>query len=262
MTYSIVGADRETAQVGGAGVSCVGSLPVHVVYGVVPGKGAVHAQAQLGQLGKDTAVMLLGDDAAPADIIATITTTAFDASVAFRQYGIVDVHGRAAGFTGAQNGTYAHDRQGEHDTFVYSVQGNILTSELVIAHAGAAFARDGCDLADRLILALEAGAADGEGDARCTPSGIPGDSAFIEVDLADRLEGSFLRIEAIDTAPQDPIALIRARYDEWRVDHPCPVPAPAPVDAGCTASRGDSSMAFMVALAAVASRRRSRRRSR
>jgi len=261
MTYSIVGADRETAQVGGAGVSCVGTLPVRVVYGVAPGKGAVHAQAQLGQLGKDTAVMLLRDGAAPADIIATITTTDFDASVAFRQYGIVDVNGRAAGFTGAQNGRYAGDRQDDHHTFVYSVQGNIVTSELVIEHAGAAFARDGCDLADRLILALEAGAADGEGDSRCTQSGIPGDSAFIEVDLSDQLEGSFLRIEAIDTAPQDPIALVRARYDEWRVDHPCPVPAPAAVDDGCNAGRGDSSMVFIVALAAAACRRRSRRRS-
>jgi len=255
MTYSIVGADRETAQVGGTGVSCVGSLPVRVIYGVVPGKGAVHAQAQIGQLGRDTAVIRLREAAAPAEIIATITTTDFDAGVASRQYGIVDVHGRAAGFTGTQTGRFADDRQGEHDTFVYSVQGNILTSELVIEHAGAAFAGDGCDLADRLILALEAGATDGGGDSRCTPSGIPGDSAFIEVDLSDQFEGSFLRIEAIDTAPQDPIALVRARYDEWRVDHPCPAPARAPVDEGCNASRGDSGIVLIVALAVIVYRR-------
>ncbi|MFN0252071.1 MAG: DUF1028 domain-containing protein [Kofleriaceae bacterium] len=129
MTYSIVGVDLQTAQVGGAGESCVGTLPVRVIYGVVPGKGAVHAQARLGARGKDTAVMMLDDGAVPADIIATITMTSFDADAASRQYGIVDVHGNAAGFTGSQNGAYAGDVQGTHRTFVYSVQGNILTSE-------------------------------------------------------------------------------------------------------------------------------------
>jgi uncharacterized Ntn-hydrolase superfamily protein len=253
VTYSIVGVDLETAQVGGAGVSCVGSLPVRVIYGVVPGTGAVHAQARLGERGKATAVMMLEDGAVPADIIATITMTSFDADAASRQYGIVDVRGNAAGFTGAQNGTYADDVQATHGTFVYSVQGNILTSERVIEQATDAFAGAGCDLADRLVLALEAGAANGEGDSRCTPS-LPGDSAFLQVDLPGQPEGTFLRIEAIDTAPQDPIAIVRAQYAAWRAEHPCPAPPP-PADGSCHAGGAEHGM-LLVVLVVLAMKKR------
>jgi uncharacterized Ntn-hydrolase superfamily protein len=255
VTYSIAGVDLESAQVGGAGVSCVGTLPVRVIYGVVPGKGVVHAQARLGERGKATAVMMLEDGAVPADIIATITMTSFDADAASRQYGIVDVRGNAAGFTGAQNGTYAGDVQATHETFVYSVQGNILTSERVIEQATDAFAGAGCDLADRLVLALEAGAANGEGDSRCTPSGLPGDSAFLEVDLPGQAPGTFLRIEAVDTAPQDPIAIVRAQYDAWRAEHPCPAPPP-PADGGCNAGDGDSGMLLVLGLVVLLAKKR------
>ena len=61
-TYSIVAADQATGQVGGSGTSCVGTLDVFIIYGAVPGKGAVHAQAQLSVAGRDEAVRLLGLD--------------------------------------------------------------------------------------------------------------------------------------------------------------------------------------------------------
>lgn len=235
-TYSIVATDGTTRQVGGAGTSCVGSLSVRVIYGSVPGKGAVHAQAQLGGPGKAEAVEQIGMDVAPATIIAAITATTFDGNAQRRQYGIVDLMMRSAGFSGSQTGAFSDDRQAQVGAFTYSVQGNILTSAAVLDQAAQAFEAGGCDLADRLMHALEAGAQNGEGDSRCTPDGIPADSAFIQVDREGEAAGTYLQLEVTNTAPANPLALLRTQYDAWRTTHPCPA-APMP-DAG--AGSGDA----------------------
>lgn len=229
-TYSIVAVDPSSRQVGGAGTSCIGTLSVRVIYGAVPGRGAVHAQAALGGSGKASAVTQLEMEIDPAAIIAAITTTAFDSNAQRRQYGIVDLQGRAAGFSGNQTMAFSDDRQAQVGAFTYSVQGNILTSAAVLDETAAAFEASGCDLADRLMRALEAGAQGGEGDSRCTPGGIPSDSAFLEVDRDGEPVGAFLRLEVTGTAPQNPLVALRSQYDAWRVTHPCPAP-PGP-DAG------------------------------
>ncbi len=221
-TYSIVAADQKTQQLGGAGTSCVGTLSVRIIYGVAVGHGAVHAQALLNTQARDRAVLRLGEDVDPVDIIAEITSPEFDSLAAYRQYGIVDLFGRMAGFTGKRDTAYAEDRQGAFDPYTYSVQGNILTSVAVIDQTEEAFRTLGCDLADKLMLALEAGAENGEGDSRCTPRGVPSDSAFIEVDRPDEKEGSFLRLEITNTGTVNPLVLLRAMFDDWRADHPCP----------------------------------------
>ena len=221
-TYSIVAADQKTQQLGGAGTSCVGSLSVRIIYGVAIGHGAVHAQATLNIPARDRAVLRLSEDVDPIDIIAEITSDEFDPIAAYRQYGLVDLSGRSAGFTGDHDTPYAEDRQGTADPFLYSVQGNILTSVGVIDRAEAAFQSLGCDLADKPMLALEAGAENGEGDSRCTPRGVPSDSAFIEVDPVDQPEGTFLRLEVTNTGSVNPLMLLRDMFDEWRADHPCP----------------------------------------
>ncbi len=234
-TYSIVATDAASGQVGGAGTSCVGSMSVYVIYGSAPGHGAVHAQSWVNEAGRDEAARLLALDTSPADVIAAITAPSFDSMAARRQYGVVDLSGRAAGYTGSDNGDYADDVQGAIEAFTYSIQGNILTSAAVIDQAVAAFEAGGCDLADRLMLALEAGAAGGEGDSRCTPGGIPSDSAFIHVDLEDGTE--YLHISVEGTAPTSPLLSLRSQYAEWRASHPCDEPAEedepdASVDAG------------------------------
>ncbi|HXU06076.1 MAG TPA: DUF1028 domain-containing protein, partial [Polyangia bacterium] len=94
-TYSVVATDSAAGQVGGAVTSCVGSQGVGVVYRPSVGHGGVNAQASANANGRDRAVMLLDGDAAPADIITMITASAFDSSAATRQYGVVDLMGRA-----------------------------------------------------------------------------------------------------------------------------------------------------------------------
>jgi uncharacterized Ntn-hydrolase superfamily protein len=222
-TYSIVAADSASGQVGGSGTSCVGSaLDVFIIYGGAPGHGAVHAQARVSTAGRDEAVRLLELDTLPDDIIAAITAPAFDRSASQRQYGIADLAGRAAGFTGSSTLPWSGDLQGTDGAFAYSIQGNILTSGAVLDQAEEGFLAGGCDLADRLMLALEAGAENGEGDSRCTPDGIPSDGAFLHVDLSGGEE--LVHLEANDTRPESPLVELRGLYDAWRLDHPCPAP--------------------------------------
>jgi uncharacterized Ntn-hydrolase superfamily protein len=229
-TYSIVAADRATRQVGGAGTSCIGGQDVYIIYGSVPGTGAVHAQAQFSMAGRNRAVQLLGQAQSPQQIIQAITANAFDNNAASRQYGVVDVTGRSAGFTGGSTLPFADDVQGTIGTFAFSVQGNILTSEAVLTQARSAFEAPACDLAARLMAALEAGGDNGEGDSRCTGDGIPSDSAYLQVDVPDAAAGSFLSLRVPTSGDENPLPLLRAQFDAWRLTSPCP----APVDAGAS----------------------------
>jgi uncharacterized Ntn-hydrolase superfamily protein len=226
-TYSIAAVDQSTDQVGGAVTSCVGTLDVGIVYGSAPGFGVVHAQALLDQRGrpKSRAIELLEQGLAPEQIIAQITQLSFDSMAASRQYGVVDLMGRSSGFTGDQAQAYKQAQQGHNGSFFYSVQGNILTSQKVLDQAAAAFEAQGCDLAERLMLALEAGAMNGEGDSRCTDQGIPSDSAFIEVDRPGEAAGSYLKLSVMGTAPQSSLKPLRVQFDAWRKTHPCMVVA-------------------------------------
>ncbi len=223
MTYSIVGADTTTREVGGAGTSCLTGDDVFVIYRGVPEHGVVHAQAYYSLDARDRAAELLGLGDAPADIVAIITDAAFDRNAAIRQYGVVDVHGNAAGFTGTGTMPYASDHHGKLGHFTYSVQGNILTSAKVLEHAASAFETGGCDLAERLMSALEAGARGGEGDSRCTAQGIPSDSAFLQVESPGAAEGAYLSLHVESSGDENPLPRLRAQLDAWRVLHPCPV---------------------------------------
>jgi uncharacterized Ntn-hydrolase superfamily protein len=227
-TYSIVGADTSTRATGGAGTSCLsGTADVYIIYGGVPGVGTVHAQSVFDQFTHDEAVRALASGESPTEVIADVTAPDFDPIASERQYGVVDVTGRSAAFTGADDFSFAGDRQGGAKDLVYSVQGNYLTSRAVIDQAADAFEASGCDLPDRLMRALEAGATGGEGDHRCTETrGIPSDSAFIEVDLPDAEAGSYLELHVPYSGAESPLTELRSAFDAWRLDHPCPAPRP------------------------------------
>lgn len=222
-TYSITAVDRATRQVGGAGTSCIAGGSVYRIYGSAPGFGAVNSQALASTPGRDEAVRLLAQGWAPDAIVRRLTDPAFDLFFQSRQYGIVALTGQSAGHSGASTQSYSNDLQGSVEPFAYSIQGNILTGEAVLTQARAAFVDGGgCDLAARLMLALEGGAKNAQGDRRCTPSGIPADAAYIQVDLPDQPRGSFLYLEVRATAPQSPIVRLRQLYDDWRLTHACP----------------------------------------
>ena len=241
-TYSIVAADRGTRQVGGAVTSCVPGS-VAGVYGSAPGKGAVASQAASNRAGRDEAVRLLLMDVAPEQIITRLTGAAFDPGAARRQYGVVDLMSRGAAHSGAGNGNFSGDRQGQAGDFTYSIQGNILTGPAVLAQAENAFRGEACDLAERLMRALEAGGGNGQGDSRCTRVGSPSSSAFIAVDRPGEPAGSYLRISVLPQGQSNPLPRLRTQFDAWRATHPCPADAP---DGGApppdTAPPGDATV--------------------
>jgi uncharacterized Ntn-hydrolase superfamily protein len=80
------------------------------------------------------------------------------------QLGMIDMKGRAAAHTGKENGEWAGSRQGPN----YTVQANIMVGPEVVEAVATTFESTeglGMPLAERMILALEAGQAKG-GDRR------------------------------------------------------------------------------------------------
>jgi uncharacterized Ntn-hydrolase superfamily protein len=256
-TYSIAATDTTTRAVGGAGTSCLGGSDVYVIYGSAPGVGVIHSQATYSRAARDRGVELLTAGVAPAEVLAELTAPSFDPNVQSRQFAVVDVTGRSAGFTGEDDRAYAADRQGSVGSSHYSVQGNILTSAAVMSQAAAAFESSACDLPERLLHALEAGARNGEGDSRCTSRGIPSDSAFLQVDLPAEPAGTYLALHVPTSGTESPLPGLRAQFDEWRASHPCPV-AGAAGDGADPAATGRGGSGCTCRLGAPAGRSRFR----
>lgn len=271
MTYSIVAADSITREVGGAGASCLGGEDVYVIYAASPGRGVVHAQAHYSLRARDEAVRLLGEGRTAEQVLAALTAPGFDGNAAIRQYGVVDVLGNAAGFTGDRTTAFAADGQGHFGDYAYSVQGNILTSARVLEQAAQGFASDGCDLPERLMLALEAGAQNGEGDSRCTERGLPSDSAFLQVEGPGSPADGYLSLRVETSGDESPLPLLRSKLDAWRASHPCPVRTSAEQasdgdeDSGCscrTAPAGAPTSWLLLGCGLVVAWRRRRRAAR
>lgn len=182
-TWSIVAVDPATREVGAAAASCIlaDDFPIDRISELVPGTGAVVAQA-LGNVAARKAVadaIARGDS--PATALSAVTAPGADERLGFdlsrlRQYGAVTFESGPVSFTGAWNGEWAGARAGEGA----SVQGNLLRGPAVADDALAAFeaAREAC-LAERLLAALEAGARAG-GDRRCVPE-LGALTAFVAV---------------------------------------------------------------------------------
>lgn len=160
-TFSLCAIDPATGQSGAAVTTRVPFVGRAVPW-VRAGVGAVCTQAstmvEYGVRGLD----LMAKGVEPTSAIAQLL--ADDAGRESRQLGMIDMQGRAAAHTGKSNNFWAGSRQGKN----YTVQANIMVGpEVIEAVAGVFEATDGTGmpLAERMILALEAGQAKG-GDSR------------------------------------------------------------------------------------------------
>jgi uncharacterized Ntn-hydrolase superfamily protein len=160
-TFSICAIDPVTGQ-SGAGVTTrvpfVGRAVPHVRAGV----GAVCTQAstmvEYGPRGLD----LMAKGVEPAAAIAQLLSD--DQQRESRQLGMIDMTGRSAAHTGKGNNFWAGSKQGK----TYTVQANIMVGPEVVEAVAATFEASegtGMPLAERMILAMEAGQAKG-GDSR------------------------------------------------------------------------------------------------
>jgi uncharacterized Ntn-hydrolase superfamily protein len=153
-TYSIVALDPATGELGAAVQShwfSVGSLCTWAR----PGVGAVATQSVVEPAHGPHALERLADGAGAADALAELI--AADALGAVRQVGVVDASGGVAVHTGPGCIPCAGDAFGAH----WTCQANMMERDTVPAAMSAAFERAGGDLAERLVMALEA--AEGEG---------------------------------------------------------------------------------------------------
>jgi uncharacterized Ntn-hydrolase superfamily protein len=160
-TFSLCAIDPATGQSGAAvttRVPFVGRAVPHVRAGV----GAVCTQAstmvEYGPRGLD----LMAKGVAPSVAIPQLLSD--DAQRESRQLGMIDMQGRSAAHTGKQNSDWAGSKQGKN----YTTQANIMVGPEVLDAVSATFEATegtGMPLAERMILALEAGYAKG-GDKR------------------------------------------------------------------------------------------------
>jgi len=160
-TFSLCAIDPVTGQSGAAvttRVPFVGRAVPHVRAGI----GAVCTQAstmvEYGPRGLD----LMAKGVEPAAAIAQLLSD--DQQRESRQLGMIDMKGRSSAHTGKGNNFWAGSKQGKN----YTVQANIMVGPEVVEAVAAAFEGSdgtGMPLAERMILAMEAGQAKG-GDSR------------------------------------------------------------------------------------------------
>ena len=190
-TFSIVAADPKTGQIG---VAVQSKFPA--VGAIVPaakaGVGAVATQSLANVRWKQSALDLLAAGVPAEEVVRRLT--AADPDREDRQLGVVDARGHAATFTGKKCFDHASGLTGDG----YAVQGNILVGRATVEAMARAYeaARDaGRPLAERLLQALEAGAAAG-GDRRgqesaallvVRPGGgyIGGDDTWVDLRVDD-----------------------------------------------------------------------------
>ena len=226
-TWSIVGVDPDTGEVGVAVASCV-SFNVASVPVLVPGRGAAASQAALNEDSGDPIVAGLEEGLTAAEVIERLTAADVDPEASTRQYGVVTLDGTAAGHTGADDDPVALDLQNADATA--SAQGNILVAEAVVADTLAAFDDAQGALADRLLAALTAGSEAG-GDSRCGEETAnsaalivarPGDPVWNSTELVPGGDVTSLATPSVYVAVinrgSNPIPALVAGYQDNRAD--------------------------------------------
>jgi hypothetical protein len=172
-TWSIVLVNTRTGEVGVASATCLENFDLRANTPVLLcGVGGATAQSFVDATGQNRVLirdrMLAG--IAPAQILAELST--FDNGHQTRQYGMVDVRGRAVTFSGTGAAAWAGGRTGRIGDLVYAVQGNILTGAPVVDLAVDAIISTPGDLPAKLMASMEAARAMG-GDGRCSCSQGP-----------------------------------------------------------------------------------------
>jgi uncharacterized Ntn-hydrolase superfamily protein len=209
-TFSILGYDPATGEVGGAVQSRVFSV----------GNGVLWAEAEVGVAATQAivdvsygpqAISLLRQGMAPADIIKKIWESDPDPrpenwTKQGRQFAVMNAKGEYAAFTGPKASAWAGHKGGKFCT----AQGNILAGEAVVNNMVEAFEKTGGHLSLRLLAALEGGQAGG-GDTRGMQSAAilivkKNGGVWLNNDVVMRLQ--------VDDSPE-PIKELRRLIEMW-----------------------------------------------
>jgi uncharacterized protein DUF1028/WD40 repeat protein len=243
-TWSICVINLRTGEMAVASATCVdGTDLLTWTPMIIPGVGIAVTQAASPQQMKVTIhdFMLLGHS--PARLKKRVDQKY--GNVGARQYAILDMQGRVVVHTGNTNGVWAGHLIGQDGDLLYTIQGNVLAGEQVILEAEQAFLNTQGDLSQKIMAAMEGAAAMG-GDGRCscserfpdscgTPPPGTWQSAVIGYMAISRpgddpgtcsvgpgcANGDFYMSlnQPNHVRPStDPVVLLRADYDAWRLD--------------------------------------------
>jgi uncharacterized Ntn-hydrolase superfamily protein len=247
-TWSVIAVDKKSGQVVIASATCVAQgafanrqpLPARDLMDVqaviVPGIGVAACQAGADNTRRNQMTVFeeLKKGTEPAKIIEILH---MDPDIERRQFGILDLQGRSAGFNGKNNSTASLYVPGHVGDFYFQVQGNTLFSDQVAYEAALAFTRATGTLADHVMAAMEAADAKG-GDKRCNCETDPKPSApcagktahvayILIANKEDVTEAShnrgkyfaYVRVTDQDIKPSEnanPVKTLRMRYDQWK----------------------------------------------
>jgi uncharacterized Ntn-hydrolase superfamily protein len=213
---------------------------------MVVGKGAGQAQAWFDMTGKYRKKIANGllKGLTAEEIMDVLIDT--DPQIASHQYGIVDLQGGAATYTGSKTGSWASGLIGQWGPMAYAIQGNVLAGEDVLIHAELALIQTRGDLGQKLMAAMQAAKYYG-GDGRCschetdpTGCGTPPvknqesdpywKSAHVGYMVLSRIGdtdgtfssstgfacGSYYMDLKADTSSVDPVDTLQVLFDEFR----------------------------------------------
>lgn len=183
-TFSIVAADSITGEVGSAGASCVDLFTTGLpnddfLSELFPGVGGINSQAAYLPANQATARDRMNAGDTPDEIVAYMIANDAQSTPQTRQYGVVRLvtgSPQTAAHTGASCLSYANHIVGPN----YTIQGNILLSQVVLDAMEAGFNNTIGDLKCKLMGALQ-GAKMVGADSRCASNGTSSLFAFIKV---------------------------------------------------------------------------------
>ncbi len=214
-TFSILGYDPETGEVGGAVQSRVFSV----------GNGVLWAEANVGVAATQAivdvgygpqALELLRKSMTPADIVKQIWERDPDPlpdawTKQGRQFAVMNAKGEYAAFTGPKATEWAGHKGGKYCT----AQGNILAGPEVVNNMVSAFETTSGHLSQRLVAALEGGQAGG-GDKRGQQSAA---LVIVKKDCGVWLHNDTILRLQVDDNPE-PIKELKRLVEMWNQRKP------------------------------------------
>ncbi len=214
-TFSILGFDPETGEIGGAVQSRVFSVGNGVLWAdASAGVAATQAIVDVGYGPKALALLRAG--LTPDAIVKQILAEDPDPlpenwSKLGRQFAVMNLKGEYAAHTGAKATEWAGHRSGRFAT----AQGNILAGPAVVDNMIAAFEKTSGHLSQRLVAALEGGQAGG-GDKRGQQSAA---LVIVKKDCGVWLHNDTVLRLQVDDNPE-PIAELKRIVEKWNERRP------------------------------------------
>ena len=213
-TFSILGYDPDTGEVGGAVQSRVFSVGNGVLWAEAD-TGIVTTQAIVDVSYGPKALALLRAGMTPDAIIKAVWDSDPDPGYrgqkwpkAGRQFAVMDAKGNYAAFTGPEASKWAGHKGGKFCT----AQGNILAGEAVVTGMVEAFERTTGHLSLRLMAALDAGQAAG-GDTRGMQSAA---MLIVKKNAGVWLNNDVvLRLQVDEASQGDPLKELRRVVEYW-----------------------------------------------